>query len=61
MHRRPLGRGRQLAALAAAVIVIACLLPWWGFGGGDGLAQVAAFAPPFGGLGHRVMSRLFSA
>jgi hypothetical protein len=37
MHRRPLGRGRQLAALAAIVIVIACLLPWWGFGGGDGL------------------------
>ena len=29
MHRRPLGRGRQLAALAAAVIVIGCLLPWW--------------------------------
>jgi hypothetical protein len=37
MHRRPLGRGRQLAALGAAVIVIGCLLPWWGFGGGDGL------------------------
>jgi hypothetical protein len=37
MHRRPLGRGRQLAALAAIVIVVACLLPWWGFGGGDGL------------------------
>jgi hypothetical protein len=37
MHRRPLGRGRRLAALAAAVIIVACLLPWWGFGGGDGL------------------------
>jgi len=38
MHRRPLGRGRRLAALAAAVIIVGCLLPWWGFGGGDGLS-----------------------
>lgn len=37
MHRRPLGRGRRLAALAALVIAIGCLLPWWQFGGGDGL------------------------
>lgn len=37
MHRRPLGRGRALAAIAAIVIIAACLLPWWGFGGGDGL------------------------
>ena len=37
MHRRPLGRGRRLAALAALVIVIGCLLPWWQVGGGDGL------------------------
>jgi hypothetical protein len=37
MHRRPLGRGRQLAAIAAAIVIIGCLLPWWGFGGGDGL------------------------
>jgi hypothetical protein len=37
MHRRPLGRGRIVAALGAAIIVVGCLLPWWGFGGGDGL------------------------
>lgn len=37
MHRRPLGGGRRLAAVAAAVLVIGCLLPWWQFGGGDGL------------------------
>ncbi len=37
MHRRPLGRGRRLAALAALVIAVGCLLPWWQFGGGDGL------------------------
>ncbi|HET7471580.1 MAG TPA: hypothetical protein VFJ71_00510 [Candidatus Limnocylindrales bacterium] len=30
MHRRPLGAGRRLAALAAIVIVVACFLPWWG-------------------------------
>jgi hypothetical protein len=29
MHRRPLGPGRRLAALAAIVIVVACFLPWW--------------------------------
>ena len=37
MHRRPLGRGRRLAALAALIIVVGCLLPWWQVGGGDGL------------------------
>ena len=36
MHRRPLGRGRQLAALASLVIVVGCLLPWWHVGGGAG-------------------------
>jgi len=44
MHRRPLGRGRQLAALAAIVIVIACILPWWGVGGGDGLPALGGNA-----------------
>lgn len=29
MHRRPLGAGRRLAALAAILIVVACFLPWW--------------------------------
>lgn len=37
MHRRPLGRGRRLAALAAAVILVGCVLPWWQVGGGSGL------------------------
>jgi hypothetical protein len=36
MHRRPLGRGRRLAAIAAVIIVIGCLLPWWQVGGGTG-------------------------
>jgi predicted tellurium resistance membrane protein TerC len=36
MHRRPLGRGRQLAALAAVIVIVGCLLPWWQFGGTSG-------------------------
>ena len=39
MHRRPLGRGRRLAALAALIILVGCVLPWWQFGGGDGLPR----------------------
>ena len=38
MHRRPLGRGRRLAAFAALIILVGCVLPWWQFGGGDGAA-----------------------
>src|SRR6478752_3565238 len=37
MHRRPLGRGRRLAAFAALIIVVGCFLPWWQFGGDAGL------------------------
>jgi hypothetical protein len=37
MHRRPLGRGRRLAAFAALIIIVGCFLPWWQFGGGEGL------------------------
>jgi hypothetical protein len=36
MHRRPLGRGRSLAAIAAPLLVIACVLPWWQVGGTPG-------------------------
>jgi hypothetical protein len=35
MHRRPLGRGRTLAAIAGVLLVVACVLPWWMVGGGD--------------------------
>jgi hypothetical protein len=35
MHRRPIGRGRTLAALAAIALVVGCLLPWWQLGGQD--------------------------
>jgi hypothetical protein len=39
MHRRPLGRGRTLAALAAPLIVVGCLLPWWRVGGTPGITE----------------------
>ncbi|TAK01341.1 MAG: hypothetical protein EPO36_06230 [Chloroflexota bacterium] len=32
MHRRPVGRARLLAAIAAVVVAVGCLLPWWSVG-----------------------------
>jgi hypothetical protein len=40
MHRRPLGRGRVLALAAAAIIVVACLLPWFSIGGDSDLPML---------------------
>jgi hypothetical protein len=40
MHRRPLGRGRTLAALAGVFIVVGCVLPWWKVGGVSGIPAV---------------------
>jgi len=42
MHRRPLGRGRTLAAAGAVILLIGSILPWWRLGGVDGI-------PPIGG------------
>jgi len=33
MHRRPLGRGRILATIAALAILVGCALPWYTVGG----------------------------
>ncbi len=40
MHRRPLGRGRTLAAVAGAILAIGCVLPWWKVGGASGIPAV---------------------
>jgi len=37
MHRRPVGRSRLLAAIGAAIALVGCFLPWWTFGGANGL------------------------
>ena len=37
MHRRPLGRARTLVTIAALVLLVGCLLPWWTVGGDGGL------------------------
>ena len=37
MHRRPLGRGRTLAAIGGVVILVGCVLPWWQVGQPGGL------------------------
>ena len=41
MHRRPLGRGRTLAALGGAITVVGCLLTWWQVGGTPGITATS--------------------
>lgn len=49
MHRRPVGRARLLASLAAVVIVAGSLLRWWSVGGQNGLPALEGNA--FDGFG----------
>jgi hypothetical protein len=37
LHRRPLGRGRWVAAVSAILIVVGCALPWFRAGGAEGI------------------------
>jgi len=39
MHRRPLGSGRRMAAIAAILLVVGCVLPWYRLGGDGQLSQ----------------------
>jgi hypothetical protein len=41
MHRRPLGRGRTLAAVGGALMVVGCILPWWKVGGTPGIPPIS--------------------
>ena len=49
MHRRPLGRARRLAGLAAILIVVSCFLPWFGTSADAGLPPISGNA--FSGSG----------
>lgn len=43
MHRRPVSRGRRLAAISAFVMLVACVLPWYRFVGDAGDRAYTAF------------------
>jgi hypothetical protein len=40
LHRRPLGRGRLVAAVSAILMLAGCLLPWFRAGGSDGIPPI---------------------
>ena len=44
MHRRPLGRPRTLAVLAAILLIVGSILPWWTSGGRDALPATSGNA-----------------
>jgi len=44
VHRRPIGRGRTIAALAAIVLLAGCVLPWYTAGGADGIPPASGNA-----------------
>ena len=40
LHRRPLGRGRLVAAASAVLMLAGSLLPWFTAGGSDGIPPI---------------------
>ncbi len=49
LHRRPLGRGRFVAAVSAILIIVGSVLPWFRVGGSDGIPPIEGNA--FSGAG----------
>jgi hypothetical protein len=49
MHRRPMGRARRVAGLAAVLLIISCFLPWFGTATDAGLPPISGNA--FAGSG----------
>ena len=49
MHRRPLGGARRLAGLSSILLIVACLLPWFGTSSESGLPPLSGNA--FSGSG----------
>ncbi|MFL5779251.1 MAG: hypothetical protein ACJ761_09940 [Chloroflexota bacterium] len=43
-HRRSLGRSHALAVVGAIVLLVACVLPWWRAGGGEGIPAASGNA-----------------
>ena len=44
MHRRPLGGGRTLAAIASILVIVGSVLPWWRVGGTSGIPSAGGNA-----------------
>ena len=51
MHRRALGPGRRMAALAAPLIVLGCVLSWWQVGGTPGIPLTSGNGLAGSGIG----------
>jgi hypothetical protein len=49
MHRRPMGRARRVAGIAAVLLIVSCFLPWWGTSSDAGLPPISGNA--FAGSG----------
>lgn len=53
LHRRPVGRGRILAAVGSLILIVACVPPWFTAGSAsEGLPQISGYA--FDGSGIAV-------
>ncbi len=53
LQRRPVGRGRWIAAISAVVIMAGCVLPWFRAGGSEGIPPLTGNA--FDGMGILVV------